>query len=337
MSVTLKPTPRCLSSRLSQSLEYPLLFPNLVKSIIPIATSPYHSAWTISWSETQRQAIFADPAYNNGRYPVPKTASKGHSEDDDHLPGPEAGLKAARMIALMTYRTRESLEGRFGRGRVPLLLPPTAGQKLGLIESENRGVLAAPAPEDLQQASSPTDSSWQAEFSASNVKEDILHNEGMPSNRLYDLKYEAGYGNRGGGKRSDDPPPNAPETLPAAGAQADRSKSLGGEDDDLTVQESDDDSEESEETRAVFFAQTYLRHHAAKFVNRFDANCYIAVTRKMDTHDVARGRAGFRDPQGRKWGHRERCAKVLQGVKCPALVLGELSLRGSVYERRKAS
>jgi homoserine O-acetyltransferase len=72
----------------------------------------------------------------------------------------------------------------------------------------------------------------------------------------------------------------------------------------------------------VFFAQTYLRHHAAKFVARFDANCYIAVTRKMDSMDVARGRVGWRDPQGKKWSHRERCAAVLASVKCPALVLG---------------
>lgn len=203
------------------------------------------------------------------------------------------------MIALMTYRTRESLEGRFGRGRVPLMLPASGEKKLGLIESENRGVLAAPDAEEEARE-------WSAEFEL----DGMLHNEGMPWSKLYDLKYEAGYGNRGGGARTEDKAPAAP---------TDRKKSLGGEDDDLAVDENDD---ESEETRAVFFAQTYLRHHAAKFTARFDANCYIAVTRKMDTHDVARGRVGWRDGNGRKWGHRERCAEVLKTVKCPALVLG---------------
>lgn len=40
-----------------------------------------------------------------------------------------------------------------------------------------------------------------------------------------------------------------------------------------------------------FSAQTYLRYQGDKFVKRFDANCYISTTRKLDTHDVSRGRA----------------------------------------------
>ncbi|KAI9002613.1 Alpha/Beta hydrolase protein [Hyaloraphidium curvatum] len=285
------------------TLEYAAMFPSLVHSILPIASCAYHSAWTISWSETQRQAIFADPAYNVGRYPVPEKAG-------EHVGGPEAGLKAARMIALMTYRTRESLEGRFGRGRVPLLLPPPEGRRLGLIESENRGVLAAPAPED-QEAEAEGGAGWDTEFEKEAGLEDILHNEGMTWAKLYDVRYEQGYGNRGGGKRSDEG---------AGDAAAAGNKSLGGEQDDLETGESDED--ETEEPRAVFFAQTYLRHHASKFVARFDANCYIAITRKMDTHDVARGRVGARDARGRKLAHRERAAAVLAEITCPALVIG---------------
>ena len=41
----------------------------------------------------------------------------------------------------------------------------------------------------------------------------------------------------------------------------------------------------------IFSAQSYLRYQGEKFVLRFDANCYVHLTRKMDTHDVARGRA----------------------------------------------
>lgn len=40
----------------------------------------------------------------------------------------------------------------------------------------------------------------------------------------------------------------------------------------------------------VFSAQGYLRYQGDKFTARFDANCYIHITRKMDTHDVGRGR-----------------------------------------------
>jgi homoserine O-acetyltransferase len=86
-----------------QVLEWALLFPERVDAIAPIAVSARHSAWTIALSEAQRQAIYADPRWRGGRYPP----------DDP----PEAGLAAARMTAMCTYRSRESLEGRFGRGR----------------------------------------------------------------------------------------------------------------------------------------------------------------------------------------------------------------------------
>ena len=43
-------------------------------------------------------------------------------------------------------------------------------------------------------------------------------------------------------------------------------------------------------TPTYFSAQSYLRYQGEKFVRRFDANCYIAITRKLDTHDVSRGR-----------------------------------------------
>jgi homoserine O-acetyltransferase len=41
-----------------------------------------------------------------------------------------------------------------------------------------------------------------------------------------------------------------------------------------------------------FSAQSYLRYQGTKFVQRFDPNCYIAITRKLDTHDISRGRGG---------------------------------------------
>ncbi|KAG4101243.1 homoserine O-acetyltransferase [Neocallimastix lanati (nom. inval.)] len=40
----------------------------------------------------------------------------------------------------------------------------------------------------------------------------------------------------------------------------------------------------------VYSAQSYLRYQADRFVKRFDANCYIALTRKLDSFDISRGR-----------------------------------------------
>ncbi len=135
-----------------QALEWALLFPDRVDAIAPIAVSARHSAWCIGLSEAQRQAIYADPRWRGGHYPP-----------DD---GPAAGLAVARQIAMCTYRSRASLEGRFSRG-----------------EAESGG----------------------------------------------------------------------------------------------------------------FAVESWLRHHGRTLVDRFDANTYVTLTRAMDTHDVGRGRGGWRE------------------------------------------
>jgi homoserine O-acetyltransferase len=86
-----------------QVLEWALLFPERVSAIAPIAIAARHSAWAIALSETQRQAIAADPRWRGGHYPA-------------DVP-PTAGLAAARMVAMLSYRSRASLEPRFGRER----------------------------------------------------------------------------------------------------------------------------------------------------------------------------------------------------------------------------
>ena len=72
-----------------------------VKGLVPIAVGGRHSAWCIGWSEVQRQAIFADPKWKEGRYPA-----------ND---GPVSGLSVARMAAMISYRSGHSFQERFGR------------------------------------------------------------------------------------------------------------------------------------------------------------------------------------------------------------------------------
>lgn len=150
-----------------QVLEW-AFYGDYIRGLVPIGVGGRHSAWCIAWSEAQRQAISADPAYEGGRYAANCQ--------------PTAGLATARMIAMISYRSFASFEGRFGRA----------------------------------------------------------HTNGVPE--------------------------------------------------------------------SPYSVEAYLRHHGEKLVDRFDANCYVYLTRLMDTHDVARDRGGYE--------------AILRGIRQDTLVVG---------------
>ena len=74
-----------------QVLEWAISCPDIFETIIPIATSSEFSAWGRAFNESQRMAIEADQTWKERRI-------------DAGL----IGLKAARSIALLTYRNYES-------------------------------------------------------------------------------------------------------------------------------------------------------------------------------------------------------------------------------------
>ena len=87
-----------------QVLEWAAMYPDMVGAIVPIAIGARHSAWAIGLNEVARRAITADPAWQGGRYPQGRQ--------------PETGLGLARAIAMLSYRSFDSLEAKFGRERV---------------------------------------------------------------------------------------------------------------------------------------------------------------------------------------------------------------------------
>ncbi|KAJ3351646.1 homoserine O- acetyltransferase [Allomyces javanicus] len=71
-------------------------------------------------------------------------------------------------------------------------------------------------------------------------------------------------------------------------------------------------------TPGVFAAQSYLRYQGDKFVQRFDANCYVATTRQIDTQDLARPYPDNVDPN-------VAYAAALKGITQPTLVIAVAS------------
>ncbi len=84
-----------------QALQWAVDFPERVGHVLFIASTPRASAQNIAFNEIGRQAIYADPNWNQGNY--------------DAGVRPDRGLAVARMIGHITYMSESSLEEKFGR------------------------------------------------------------------------------------------------------------------------------------------------------------------------------------------------------------------------------
>ncbi|MCJ1362078.1 homoserine O- acetyltransferase [Acarospora aff. strigata] len=236
-------------------LEYAYFGKDYVRTIVPIATSSRHSAWGISWGEAQRQSIYSDPKYDDGYY----------SFDDP----PTTGLGAARMSALLTYRSRDSFEARFGRNTPDpsrqqningTQRPSTPSNEHWALHNDGHKNARTPRPSSTHSIPSPTQTSNGLPSSTTPITQEFTDPQFSGTATFTPL-----------------PPPTPPN--------------------------------ERRRATTYFSAQSYLRYQGAKFVQRFDSNCYIAITRKLDTHDVSRHRA-------------PTVADALAKIEQPTLVLG---------------
>ncbi len=85
-----------------QVLQWAASYPKRVFAALPIATAAKHSAQNIAFHEVGRQAILADPEWNEGDYIARGT-------------NPRKGLAVARMAAHITYLSEAALHRKFGR------------------------------------------------------------------------------------------------------------------------------------------------------------------------------------------------------------------------------
>jgi homoserine O-acetyltransferase len=89
-----------------QVLQWVASCPERVRSAVPIATAMKHSPQQIAFGEVGRQAIMADPDWQQGRY-----------YDDGRCP--RRGLAVARMLGHITYMSERSMEEKFSRSANP--------------------------------------------------------------------------------------------------------------------------------------------------------------------------------------------------------------------------
>jgi homoserine O-acetyltransferase len=86
------------------ALAYLLLHPGSALSHINISGAPRALPFSIAIRSLQREAIRLDPNWNHGAY--------------DETTYPEAGMRMARKLGVITYRSALEWDGRFGRVRL---------------------------------------------------------------------------------------------------------------------------------------------------------------------------------------------------------------------------
>jgi homoserine O-acetyltransferase/O-succinyltransferase len=242
-------------------LEWAYFGTDYVRAIVPIATSSRHSAWGISWGEAQRQSIYADPKYEDGYYTFSDT--------------PSTGLGAARMAALLTYRSRNSFEARFGRNTPDASRKQTInGNNRPTTPSEAHWAIHNDGHKMTRSPISRSESTSKLNGSTESLNHSITNGSTNPY--YTDPQFHGA---------TESAPPGSPASV-----------------------------NDRNHTSTYFSAQSYLRYQGGKFVKRFDSNCYIAITRKLDTHDVSRCRV----PQNSAYP----VAEALAQIKQPTLVLG---------------
>jgi homoserine O-acetyltransferase/O-succinyltransferase len=86
-------------------LAYCALFPGEVDSLVTISGAARANPFAIALRSLQREMVRSDPAWRGGNYEPGR--------------GPRLGLRLARKLGTITYRSADEWDQRFGRRRVP--------------------------------------------------------------------------------------------------------------------------------------------------------------------------------------------------------------------------
>lgn len=86
------------------ALAYAILFPEDVRDLVTISSATRATPFATAIRSVQRECIRSDPGWRGGEYPPDEP--------------PETGLRLARKLGLITYRSAQEWRERFGRERV---------------------------------------------------------------------------------------------------------------------------------------------------------------------------------------------------------------------------
>ena len=84
------------------ALAHSILYPDVAESLVSISGTARAQPFTIAIRSVQREMIRSDPQWNNGLYENP----------------PSMGMRLARKLGMLSYRSAAEFEQRFGRERV---------------------------------------------------------------------------------------------------------------------------------------------------------------------------------------------------------------------------
>ncbi len=85
------------------ALAFAALFPDALTNLVSISAAACSTPFAIALRSLQREIIRKDPAWADGNYPL------------DH--GPITGIRLARKLGMITYRSAQEWQVRFGRER----------------------------------------------------------------------------------------------------------------------------------------------------------------------------------------------------------------------------
>ena len=87
------------------ALAYTVLFPEVAEVLVSISGSSRAAPFAIAMRSLQREIIRSDPAWNDGNY----------TPEEE----PAIGMRLARKLGMLTYRSSTEFEQRFGRELIP--------------------------------------------------------------------------------------------------------------------------------------------------------------------------------------------------------------------------